>query len=203
MFFVVGATTVTVADLAISAPITYTFSGTATGTLGSTPFTTAEVTIHTGGDTSTVGALSFGSTYCNDLTNAIVTVSGVGTAAITDQLLNFDNPLTQALGLTLGTCASPINDWLDIANPQFATYDLRGPIGPVISIGSTTTLFRPINTNRGLLYFVGSTFRFQAAEPSANPLPTLSNFPLVVRSILLAVLARGLVVPLTRSSGGG
>jgi hypothetical protein len=154
-------------------PITYTVTGIATGALGAAAFTNALVTIALVGDTAFIG---------NDFGSATVTVSGVGTAAFTDTMIvtdNFDNPSAQISDFTLdrlvfGTVAA-----------AFATYDRRGPIGPIVGTAliNPTSPFPTSLGNFDILSVSGNTSTFTATTAAAVPEPA---------SLLL--LAGGLVV---------
>jgi hypothetical protein len=84
------------ATAALAAPITYSFSGTATGTLNGIAFTNAAVTVDAFGDTTAVLA---GTISCNSLTSVTFSISGVGAGTVTDTLAIFDNNGNAALGL--------------------------------------------------------------------------------------------------------
>src|ERR1700719_2352887 len=83
-------------------PITYTEQATASGSLGSTPFSSALVTITFTGDTANVtGGSGF---FANNVGTATVNVSGIGTATFTSGLEVFDNQVstpTAAAGIAL------------------------------------------------------------------------------------------------------
>ena len=148
--------------------ITYTETGTATGSIGATNFTTALVTITFAGDTSNVSGAS--GLFSNPVGTATVTIGGIGTFAFTDSLYVFDNQPFSVVGISDST----LNDILDtIGSPAFSTYDLTSAIGPVTGLsgfnqGST------YGTSGGLLAFndmsANSTFAATTAtvpEPSS------------------------------------
>ena len=142
-------------------PITYTVTGTATGMLGVAAFTNALVTIALVGDTSFIG---------NDVGSATVSVSGVGTASFTDIMFvtdNAANPSAQISDFTrnqliFGTMA-----------PAFATYDLRGPIGPIAgtSLINALVAFPTTAGNFDIASVVGNTSTFTATTASSVPEP--------------------------------
>jgi hypothetical protein len=110
--------------------ITYTESATATGSIGTTSFTNALVTITFAGDTSNVTELSLG-LFLNSVGTATVTIGGVGTFAFTDSLDVFDNQTVQAAGIT---DIAGEGDILDTVNSAFGTYALTTAIGPITDI---------------------------------------------------------------------
>src|SRR5262245_1791270 len=73
-----------------SDPITCTVKGTASGSLGGTPFTDASVTVTATADTSMVMNLGSGLFQVSSL-SASVSVTGLGTAAFTIPTRTFDN----------------------------------------------------------------------------------------------------------------
>jgi hypothetical protein len=111
-----------------AALLIYTDQGTGSGSLGSTPFTDALVTVSFTGDTTNViSEAGFG--FRNLIGTATVTVAGVGTATFTDSMEAFVNQPSLFAGIgdtTLGTSVLATD-----TSPLFATYDLKGPIGPI------------------------------------------------------------------------
>jgi hypothetical protein len=115
------------AALVQAGAITYTEQATATGTLGSSAFNSALVTITFVGDTTNVVC---GGGFCyNAVGTATVNVAGVGTAAFTsDTYRAFDNQGAIAVGIADESSGASILDTYDSA---FGTYDLTTAIGPV------------------------------------------------------------------------
>src|SRR5262245_19147831 len=74
------------AATAQAVPISYQISTVATGQIGATPFTNAQMTFIGTGDTANVQALAFGliSYFANPLSAMVVTIGGIGTATILD-----------------------------------------------------------------------------------------------------------------------
>src|SRR5450755_2887786 len=98
---------------AFAAPITYTFSGLVSGTLGVTPFTNAQITITAAGDTSNIQDTTDCGTappVCNSLGSVTFTINGVGSGTVTDALFIFDQASVPALGLER---AGGGGDWVD------------------------------------------------------------------------------------------
>jgi hypothetical protein len=138
------------ANLAAHAsPITFTYSGIATGSLNGVGFTNATVTMVQNTDTSDTFAFAPG-VYGNDTGAVTLTVAGLGTATIltadfgavaeeyspTYELLGFYSPAT-----FFGTSEQ---------GPGGIGYDLVSPIGPV------TSTVVGINSNNSLDTSVGT-----------------------------------------------
>jgi len=169
--------------------ITYTESGTATGSIGATNFTDALVTITFVGDTSNVSGAS--GLFSNPVGTATVAIAGIGNGAFafTDSLYVFDNQSTSFVGIADFT----LNDILDtFGNSAFSTYGLTTSIGPVTGFSA----FDPgsaYGTKDGLLVFsnmsVNSTF---AATTTAAAVPEPSSLVLLGAAIAgLLMLRRG------------
>ena len=80
-------------------PITYQLSGVASGQIGPTSFTDAHVTLIGTGDTANVQTFVFGpfTMFANPLSALVVTISGIGTAAILDPpgIWSFPQPVPE------------------------------------------------------------------------------------------------------------
>jgi hypothetical protein len=142
-------------------PITYTVTGTATGTLGVSAFTNALVTITLVGDTSFVGF---------DVGSATVNVSGLGSASFTDTMVvtdNTDNPSAQISDLTMNVLT------FGTISPVFAAYNLRGPIGPILgpSLINGGTVFPTTSGNFDITSVSGNVSTFTATTAAAVPEP--------------------------------
>ena len=182
------------APAAIGAPITYVFSGPASGTLGATPFTNAQTTVTGTADTVNI-TVNGGGDPCINLTSVTINITGVGSATTTGPNLMFDNPGNQIWGFENGTCASGAGDWLDVDNPLAATYGLVTAIGPTTG---ALDVRGSVATTAGTLFFTAPPLTFQAtlgqAPPpaAAAPIPTLSEWGLALLALMLA--AAGLLV---------
>jgi len=181
------------AATAFAAPVAYTFSGVATGTLGSTPFFNASFTITVRTDTDNVIQTPMSPTgLCNTVPFATVSITGVGTAITTEPLFIFVTPDIRWLGLSRATCSPLAVAYLILENAAFSTYDLRGPIGPVANDGSSSGTLGSVSTTLGPLTLSGPPFSFQAALMSPMPIPTTSRLQLVLLSLLIIAFSAGL-----------
>jgi hypothetical protein len=150
--------------------ITYTEQATASGSLGSTSFTNALVTLTFTGDTANVTQPRPG-IFANSTGTATVTVAGLGTATFTDAIEVFDVQRLSAAGFA-DSSAGGI-DVLFSFNSVFASYDLTTPIGPASGSSSTST-GQPFGTDLGPLVFssVAGTSTFTATtSTTATPEP--------------------------------
>src|SRR5258708_5458983 len=156
-----------------AAPSTYTFSGTATGTLNGVAFANAAVAIDAVGDTS--GVTQGGGVCCNRVTSTRFSISGAGAGTVTDSLDIFNNQGNAAVGLQRGLCTGL--DWTDIFHAAFGTYALATAIGPVTG---TALVQGNVNTTAGVLAITGSAIStFQASTgpaPAANLTPSSLTF---------------------------
>jgi hypothetical protein len=178
---------------AFAAPITYTLSGTGTGTVGATAFTSAAYTISVVGDTT---AITGGPTFSNVVTGTM-TIAGIGTATITEPIRVFNNQGSAAFGV-----GRPGSDLLDVTNPAFATYALATNLGPIpgltpFALNQFTTLASSLGAitmpTSGPVTFQATT---SAVPPAAStPVPTLSEYGL----LLLALLTGGVAALRLRS----
>jgi hypothetical protein len=172
-------------------PITYTVAGTATGALGASAFTNALVTVALVGDTSFVG-LNSGS--------ATVTVAGVGTAVFTDTIVVTDNPgnpSAQIADVALNRLIFGTNA------PAFATYDLRGPIGPIsgMALINAFAIFPTTLGNFDMASVFGNTSTFTATTSASVPEP--ASVVLLGIGLLAARVRHGRTRRQLRSSEGG
>ncbi len=175
------------APYAIGTPITVVFSGPATGTLGATPFTGAQLTATGIGDTADI-TLPLPNVPCINLKSVSINIAGIGSAAATGPNLVFDNQTVSVWGLTNGICAAPAGDWLDEGNPQAATYGLTTSIGPTTG---TAGLVGSVNTTAGVLHLTAGPATFQATlgQTQAAPIPTLSPWTLLLLGLVLTAVA--------------
>ncbi|MFZ0641237.1 MAG: PEP-CTERM sorting domain-containing protein [Candidatus Acidiferrales bacterium] len=113
---------------------TYTFTGTASGTIGSTSFSGATLTVTASGPISSVTTFSDG--YQILFSSSSFTVGGVGSGTFTGTTYVFDNDVFAVAGF--GDENAPIHccDLIDISDSDigssaFASYNLQSSIGPL------------------------------------------------------------------------
>jgi hypothetical protein len=151
--------------------ITYTESGTASGTIGAESFTNALVTITFVGDTSNVQLFSPG-VFINSVETltASGSIDGVEAFTFTDSLAAFVNQFGTS-GPTAGISDLTMDDILDTVNSSvLATYDLTTAIGPV----TDSSIFNPgssYGTSDGALTFsdMSATSTFTATTNVPEP----------------------------------
>jgi hypothetical protein len=176
---VVLAATGILGGIASAAPITYSLSTTATGTLGASPFTDALVTVTLTGDTSnvTAGPPPFTDVVVNP-GSATVSVSGLGTGTFTDSIVIVDTlsdttvlggPAVLILDNTSGTGI------LLQTGSVFTSYDLRSSLGPItgtggVASGSHMTPIFP-TTAGDLTWAVGQSLGTSTFTASTVPEP--------------------------------
>ena len=152
-----------------ASPITFTITGTASGTVGTTSFTSAPFVFTLTTDTTARTALIPGAspnTYSEQTTANSFSITGVGTGSFTDTLDVFDNQMNALAGVTQYGTGFP-QDQFDLGNTAFSTYGLLTPLDPVST--TSTTLVSDAPTTRGSLTFTSfasPTFAAAAPEPS-------------------------------------
>jgi hypothetical protein len=177
---VVLAVTVILSVIASAAPITYTLTTTATGTLGASPFTDALVSVTLTGDTSnvTAGPPPFTDVVVNP-GSATVSVSGIGTGTFTDSIVIVDTlsdttvlggPAVLILDNTSGTGI------LLQTGSVFTSYNLQSSLGPItgsggVASGSHMTPIFP-TTAGDLTWAVGQSLGASTFTASTVPEPT-------------------------------
>jgi hypothetical protein len=133
---------------------TYTFTGIASGSIGSANFSDATLTVTATGDVSTVMFTS--PTYFLDIPGGSSTfsISGIGSGTFSDETYVFDNTDGVAgFGDDGATKCCDIIQTYDsaIGSTAFATYNLQssiGPLGPEASDPSTSD-WAGLNTSLG------------------------------------------------------
>jgi hypothetical protein len=156
---------------------TFTASGSFTTQSGTTPFTTAQVTLSGTGDTANIVGGGPGSLFNVNLTTT-VTVAGIGpggsnvTATFTDGTNVAVHQMSSVAGFDDATSRSNI---AFTSNSLFATYGLTTSIAPPVS-GSLTDnpTNHMYNTTQGTLTFTsfGSTSTFGATLVTPAPEPS-------------------------------
>lgn len=146
---------------ATAGPIVYTFTTTATGTLGGTPFTNAPLVVTLSGDTS--GITSGPSPYTAFLINpgpATLIIGGLGAATLTDPMVAVS---TYTGNLDGGNAVFVVDNapgngtgLVGSGGAVFSGYDLADPLGPIVSLGGVWNGGGPDNTfptSDGILEF--------------------------------------------------
>jgi hypothetical protein len=147
-------------------------SDTASGTLGSTPFTNASVTVSFSGNTANVFEFVLGF-WEIDIGTAMVTISGIGTATFTDAMYAADNQtfVPPVAGIADSSCVGCPGAVLGTFNSAFGSYGLTSAIGPISGVSDFRSDLS-YGTTDGLLNFtsVGPTSIFTATtvpEPAS------------------------------------
>jgi hypothetical protein len=186
--FFLGAAFAAISASAFAAPITYTLSGTGSGTVGAATFSNAAYTISVVGDTT---AITGGPTFSNVVTGTM-TIAGIGTATITEPIRVFNNQTNSAFGF-----GRPGGDLLDVSDPAFATYALATSLGPIPGLTPfALNQFSLLASSLGAITMPTSgpvTFQATtgAAPPPAvsTPVPTLSEYGLLLLVLLTGTMA--------------
>jgi hypothetical protein len=179
--------------------ITYTFQGTATGSIGNTSFKNSAFTITLTANSSSISefTLSCKQSSCTILdipaTSATITVDGL-TTTITSPTGVFDNQTLGKLGLSriTGPGAGGINsDLLDLTSSAFDTYNLNSPMGPMgpFNLGSLAEF----NCNAGCVTTGLGNLTFMSAsgvmfsDPGSIATPEPATPVLLVTGALLVL----------------
>lgn len=153
---------------AIAAPITYLYSGVATGLLGGTAFQQIHFEISAQGDTANIG-----NWCCSPLQNthatASITLTGIGTFGFSGATHTWTGADQLGFGNNL------LENYLTLELPEFVGYGLDTALGPVVDANATTHgQFVDVTTSGGLLTLrtLDGPVTFQAItgtvpEPSA------------------------------------
>lgn len=152
--------------------VTYTESVTASGSLGSTTFSNALVTLTFAGDTSTViPSFQFFQTPPD---TATVNVAGIGTATFTNSVYVYDNQSFGGTGYAGFGDSFVVQTIIATANDIFMTYDLQSSIGPISGTSFVHTDGTTFATSLGKLAFTSEsgTSTFTAVVPNSVPEPS-------------------------------
>jgi hypothetical protein len=167
-------------------PITYTFSGTGTGALGSTSFTSASFVVTLAGDTSDVGPVA-GTGGLSGIAGlpANINIAGVGLLDFTGGAFilaegGFDNVI---FGVT--------DNLINISNPSLFGYDLASDFTTSgTNFSGALADFNNVGTGGGLLSFSSmSSVTFQSELGSSTPEPQ-SLFMLASAFVIAPFLRR-------------
>jgi hypothetical protein len=198
---------------------TYTFTGTATGTLNSTPFTGASFSVVGVGDPTTVNCTLSSGNVCQLVLNAgaaSFTVGGLGGGTFTAGTQLTDNHIAEggvvAFGFTTGVDAIELEDTLS-GNTAFATYNLQALFGPSLpQAQNLASGFSNTPTSAGNLTVTSlANYTFQVTAggvvtPPTPPPPAPSTTPapttIILTGIGLAALVFWRFSASGRSAGG-
>ena len=112
-----------------AAPITITYSSTASGTLAGNPFTDAAFTITALADTANRQTLAPGLFfYVNDSTQ--IAIAGVGTFGFTSPTASFVNSNVNLAGFSRSNGSNLGSDLVGASDSGLQTYDLLSSFGP-------------------------------------------------------------------------
>jgi hypothetical protein len=163
MFFRLFPAGLLLSAIAAASPLTLTFTGTASGSVGNTVFTNEAFTITFTTDTASV---VHGTPCCaSDFTTPsgtpnTIAIEGIGSGSLTGDQAVFVNQSEQDVGIWHYN--DP--DWLTIGNPSIASYTLAGAIGPITG---TTFVFPQVaampSTLGDVKFTVVSNVSFTAA----------------------------------------
>lgn len=172
------------AAAATAAPITYTYTGTASGTIDGAPFTDAAFTITGLADTDDLASCGGTCQEIDHISTAVV-IDGVGTFTITSPLRTF---LNNSAGLSRQN--PPGGDLYSLSGGDFVGWDLVSDWGPINATGYTIQWNSvPVNTDGGVLVFAdngGNPATFQAVlGQEAEAIPTLGEWGAFLLASLL------------------
>ncbi len=144
-------------NIANASPISYIFQGTGAGHLGNSPFDNALFTITVNADTDNVQDQG-GGLFVNVGTSAQIVIQGLNPATFLIPVQLFDNQPVGVAGLSRAPDAA---DLIDLVDPAFNNYDLKGDFGPVFIpfplFGQFNCQFGCVSTTEGDLDFISMT----------------------------------------------
>ena len=168
-------------SIACAVPITYTFTGTASGTIGGTSFSNATLTITVTLDTSNVINISSGNFRNLYAANtATFSISGVGSGTF-----NNSGSVSASQVVFGGTLAlfddgdGPLIDIIDslVGSTALTSYSLTTPIGPLGPQASNLVGPFTVPTSRGSLTVpIETNVTFQAAVVASAVTPIPPSF---------------------------
>jgi hypothetical protein len=197
---------------AVAATITYTASGTASGTIGANSFSNDSYSIVATGNTANTQLCQQPGSIpgCNIVLDDTMQISidGLGTYTVSPTTIFFDNTNSGIIGFLQVSGGGNLNFFFyGVGASEFYSYDAVSAIGPLsyfaITINNAPLGSNAVDTNGGLLTFdAGSSFgTFQAVlaqgavpEPSTWALMLL-GFGMVGMAIRRRSAAAGAAVP--------
>ncbi len=155
-----------VAGSASATPITYTFEGYGSGSLGGSSFSQVMISFDLVAETTAVYGSS---TFYNDVLNSFINVDGFSTATFTTPGLRmFMNSSNNALGFQ----DTNHHDLLDIKDPALAGYDLRTSIGTIFEPDPfAINQFNNVSTTLGLMSLTNVDWVNFSARTDSAPVP--------------------------------
>ena len=176
-FVLIIAALIAAAPSVFAGPVgTYTFTGLASGTIGSVSFSNVTLTVTA---TGAISGVTGSSSYALSIPagSASFTIGGVGSGTFSDVTYVFDN---NPLGLAGFGDQSDIIQIPDsgIGSSAFASYNLQssiGPLGPLASDGSILSDWVDLNTSLGaftLTQLDNITFQANVTSVTATPEPS-------------------------------
>lgn len=172
---------------AYAGPITYLFSGLASGTNSQTAFSSAALTITINTDTANIGTSKFGSNTpaTTNLVAGSISLTGVGAGTFNDLLYVFNNKINSTVGF--GSMSN--SDLINVTNSVVGlnTYDLVSNFGPIAGDSLFFRQFSNVGWSLGSLSitsFANGTFQ---ASTGTNSVPEPASFALF--GLALAAIA--------------
>jgi len=152
-------------------PITFTYQGTATGSLGGTGFINTAFTITANGNTANRIQSQVGFTIVHD--SVAITLTGLGTFIFITPTQTAVNNISAFV--VFGTPSPPLALLVSSTNPVFSTWDMLSSIGPVAGTGTAQQwTLTHVLTSGGRLVFdsgqaVPGTFTATVTAPVPEP----------------------------------
>jgi hypothetical protein len=161
---------------------TYTFTGTASGIIGDTPFSDAMLIVTATGDISSVAYTS--PSYFLDLAGGVSSfdISGIGSGTFTDETYVFDNTGGVAGFGDSGaaSCCDIIQTYDSaIGSTAFAAYNLQSSIGPLGPEGSDPSTADWVGLNTSLGSFTVTSYDGVLFQATVGAVPEPRTFPLL------------------------
>ncbi|MEZ5356284.1 MAG: hypothetical protein R2762_26920 [Bryobacteraceae bacterium] len=171
------------AALSQAAPITYIFTGTASGELAGTPFSNVLLTVTAPGDTSAI--ISFNGAFFNTVPVASVNIPGLGSFNFLGSAYVFDHPGNGVVGFGIG------GDIIQHYDNPYLTYDLASAFGPNLYPPDNPSVpnWTNIGTSGGLMTVRAMDNNSFQAVTTAAPEPSSLAF-LLLGAVCCTVRAR-------------
>jgi hypothetical protein len=146
-------------NITYAEPITYTFTGTATGSVDSTDFWNSEVTITA--HTNTENVFFDGDNFYHVISaSAMIDIAGIGSGTFTREISVFN---LQIFDYSFAGFKQDNGDLIIVDSPELATYDLKTSFGPLFNGYLSIEGVFEIPTTMGMVMFDHSgDFTFQA-----------------------------------------